>query len=188
VALSWLFLPISIMVVGTRLSEAAALPVELISGLALAAILLYLPFLQINFAIDNSLRSGFDLRRVRQQFDRAPIALWIGLLATLALALPLYVLKAELVPREAIWLPSIVFIVSILPARLLVGWALGRSRRQEKKRHLLFRWSARLATVPVVLTYVLVAYFTQYISWYGAWSLFEQHAFMLPVPFVGRMH
>jgi len=133
VALSWLFLPISIMVVGTRLSEAAALPVELISGLALAAILLYLPFLQINFAIDNSLRSGFDLRRVRQQFDRAPIALWIGLLATLALALPLYVLKAELVPREALWLPSIVFIVSILPARLLVGWALGRSRRQEKK-------------------------------------------------------
>ncbi len=39
--------------------------------------------------------------------------------------------------------------------------------------------------VPVVLIYVVIAYFTQYLSWYGVWSLYEQHAFLVPAPFLG---
>ena len=46
-------------------------------------------------------------------------------------------------------------------------------------------WLARTAAVPVVGMYVLIVYFTQYISWYDSWSLYEQHAFLLPVPFLG---
>jgi hypothetical protein len=37
--------------------------------------------------------------------------------------------------------------------------------------------------IPVAAFYVLIVYFTQFISWYGIWSLYEQHAFLLPVPF-----
>ena len=39
--------------------------------------------------------------------------------------------------------------------------------------------------LPVVAFYVLIVYFTQYVSWYGGLSLYEQHAFLLPVPFLG---
>ena len=45
--------------------------------------------------------------------------------------------------------------------------------------------AARLAFLPIVFVYVVVVYFTQYISWYGGLSLYEQHAFLLPVPFLG---
>ncbi len=39
--------------------------------------------------------------------------------------------------------------------------------------------------VPVAAIYVVLVYLTQYLSWYGVWSLYEQHAFLVPVPFLG---
>ena len=42
-----------------------------------------------------------------------------------------------------------------------------------------------MGMVPVALIFALVVYFSQFTSWYGAWSLYEQHAFMVPVPFLG---
>ena len=33
--------------------------------------------------------------------------------------------------------------------------------------------------------YVFIVYFTQYTSWHGVWSLYEQHSFLVPVPFLG---
>jgi hypothetical protein len=126
----------------------------------------------------------FELRALRQRFGRAPIAFFIALVFTLALAVPLYLLKIEIVPREAAWLPSLLFVVSIFPARLLTGWALARSARRAAPRLWLVRWSSRAAMLGVALVYVLVAYFTQYLSWYGVWSLYEQHAFLVPAPFL----
>ena len=122
---------------------------------------------------------------MRLAFRNAPIAFWVALFLTLALPIPLYLLKAELVPREAAWLPSLVFVVLIWPARLLTGWAVSRAERREQPRHWFFRWTSRLALLPVVAIYVLIVYFTQYVSWYGGLSLYEQHAFLLPVPFLG---
>jgi hypothetical protein len=127
----------------------------------------------------------YQVRPVRQLFVRAPIAFVFSLLVTLALALPLYSLKIELIPREAEWLPSLLFVASIWPARLAVGWAVARGRKRERPRHFVFRWFSRLSMLPVVLIYVVIVYFTQYLSWHGVWSLYEQHAFLLPVPFWG---
>ena len=104
---------------------------------------------------------------------------------TLAMAIPLYLLKAELIPREAAWLPALFFVTLMFPARLLVGWAVGRAERREQPRIWISRWAARLAALPVVFIYALLVYFTQFTSWYGAWSLYEQHAFLVPVPFLG---
>ena len=83
------------------------------------------------------------------------------------------------------WLPSLVFVVFIFPARLLTGWAMGRARRREQPRFILSRLFAFMAALPVVGFYTLIVYFTQYLSWYGAYSLYEQHAFLVPVPFLG---
>ena len=185
VAFTWLLLPISLMVLASRLPEGGAFALSFVSALLLSAVLIYLPFLQINAAVDRSFPSGLQISQVRRQFARAPIAYWFALLLTLLLAIPLYVLKAELIPREAAWLPSIVFVISILPARILTAWAVSRGDAREEKRHWFFRHGARMFTIPVVLTYVFVVYLTQYVSWYGPLSLYEQHAFLLPVPFIG---
>ncbi len=185
IAFAWLVIPISIMVAGSRLPEGLAALTSLLGGCGLAWVLLHLPFLQIHFARMERWRAGFDLRHVRAQFRRAPFAYGLAILTTLALALPLYALKAELIPREAAWLPSIVFVVSMLPARLVSGWAAGRAERRIQPRHILSRLASRTLSIPAVLFYVLVVYLTQYVSWYGAYSLYEQHAFLLPIPFVG---
>jgi hypothetical protein len=99
-------------------------------------------------------------------------------------AIPLYLLKIEMVPREAAWLPALVFVAFLAPARLLSGWAYARSSRREHARHWLFRWMGRIAIIPAAALYVLVVFAAQYTSWGGTWSLFEQHAFLLPVPFL----
>ena len=99
-------------------------------------------------------------------------------------SVPLYLLKIEMIPREAAWLPSLVFVAFLAPARLLVGWAYARSGRRDLPRHWAFRALGRLAILLAAPFYVLVVVLAQYTSWGGVWSLYEQHAFLLPVPFL----
>ncbi len=101
-----------------------------------------------------------------------------------AASIPLYLLKIEMVPRDAAWLPSLVFVAFLAPARLLLGWAYARSERREAPRHWLLRWMGRLAIIPAALLYVLVVFLAQYTSWEGVTILYDQHAFLLPVPFL----
>jgi len=184
-ALAWLVIPVTLLASASRLPPPAGGPAALLGGVLLAIMLVHLPFLQANLAAENRFAAMFDLLQVRRQFARAPIAHWIALVFTLALAIPLYLLKVELIPREAAWLPSLLFVASIFPARLLAGWAVGRAVNRYRRRHWVFRWLSRLAMLPVVAIYVVIVYFTQYLSWYGVWSLYEQHAFLVPAPFLG---
>jgi hypothetical protein len=98
---------------------------------------------------------------------------------------PLYLLKLEMIPREVAWLPSLVFIVFIFPARLLAGWAYACAQHRKRSSHWFFGITGALWVPPAVFLYVLIVFFTQYTSWNGIWSLYEQHAFLLPVPFLG---
>jgi len=185
-ALIWLLIPVTLMAFSSRIQPPGLGGLcAFVGGVLLSIVLLYLPFLQARLPATNRFGSQFNLRLVRKQFRRAPIAYWFSPLMTLALAIPLYLLKAELIPREAAWLPSLFFVAFMFPARILVGWAVSRSERRDRNRLWLSRWGARLATLPVVLIYALLVYFTQFTSWYGAWSLYEQHAFLVPVPFLG---
>jgi hypothetical protein len=183
---AWLFIPLLLYAAATLLPEGPG-PVllSLLGATLLAWVILYVPFLQAHFAAEGRFVALFDIASVRAQFKRAPIAFWFALFITLLFALPLYLLKIEVLQREVVWIPALVFVVSIFPARLLAGWAVGRGRKRDKVRFFLFRWLAWFGELPLVAIYVFMIYFTQYLSWYGVWSLFEQHAFLLPVPFVG---
>lgn len=178
--LAWLFIPVGLIAAGRQIPLLGFL-----GALLLGIVVLFLPFLQMHFAAENRFRALFEVGAVRQRFLRAPWAFGIALFFTLAFAVPLYLLKIEMIPREAAWLPSLVFIVFIYPTRLLSGWAYGRAGRREKPRHWFFRWTARLGMLPVALLYVIIVFFTQYTSWEGIYSLYQQHAFLLPVPFLG---
>ncbi len=183
-ALAWLALPVTMLAVGRVGTPGAAL-VGFLGALVLAVVLLYLPFLQMRLAATNRLSAVFDLAAVRADFRRAPWAFAFAFVVTLLFALPLYLLKIEMIPREAAWLPSLVFVAFIFPARLLTGWAVARALRRPTPRHWFFRWTARLPLLPAALFYVLIVFFTQYTSWNGVWGLYEQHPFLVPVPFLG---
>jgi hypothetical protein len=178
-SLAWLVVP------GILITSGGRFPVlGVLGAILLFVIVTFLPFLQVRYAVEGQARALFAPRAVRDRFRRAPWAFAFALLVLLLAAIPLYLLKIEMVPREAAWLPSLVFVAFLAPARLLTGWAYHRSARREQPRHWVFRTLGRLAIVPVAALYVLVVFLSQYTSWGGSASLFEQHAFLLPVPFL----
>jgi hypothetical protein len=184
VAMAWLALPVTLLAMGHARIPTAGL-LGFLGGVSLAVVLLYVPFLQLRMASANRLREGFNLKAVRADFRKAPWASAFAFVVTLLFALPLYLFKIEVVPREAEWLPALVFIAFIYPARLLTGWAMGRAANRDEPRHWFFRWTGRLPLLPAAGVYVVIVFFSQYTSWNGVWSLYEQHAFLVPVPFFG---
>lgn len=182
-ALIWLAIPVGILILAAQFApDKGGGILSVLGGFLLMLVVLHVPFLQTHFALEKRFRALFAIRTIRQMFKRAPWAFWLSLFITLLFALPLYLLKIELPPREIAWLPSLLFVVFIFPARLLVGWAVARANRRETPRHWFFRWTSRFALVPVVVFYVFFVYLTQYLSWNGSLSLLEQHAFMVPAP------
>ena len=177
--LVWLAVPLAL------LGQAHRLPlIGVVGGVWLGIVVLYLPFLQARFAQTGRMRAFRELGAVRTAYKRAPLAFWLSLLFLVVAAVPLYLLKIELIPREIVFLEGVVFLAFMFPARVLVGWALARADRRDRPRHFVFRWAGRLAAVPVVAAYVLVVFASQHVAWNGIPSLYENHAFLLPVPFV----
>ncbi len=181
-ALAWLIVPVGILMAASQLPVGGAVVVSFFGGLLLLLVAIHLPFMQANFAHSGRFGALFELREVRRQFTRAPLAFWLALLVTLLLAIPLYLLKIELTPRELAWLPSLFFVAFIFPARILTGWALSRALRREQPCHWFVRWLARFGILPMALAYVLANYFVPFLASNGVLSLLEQHAFLVPAP------
>jgi hypothetical protein len=177
--LAWLVVPATLMASTRRFPLLGP-----VGAILLALIVPFLPFLQVRYAVEGRVPALFSRRAIRDRFRRAPWAFAFALFALLVAAIPLYFLKIEMIPREAAWLPSLVFVIFLAPARLLTGWAYARSGRRDSPRHWAFRLMGRAAITAVALLYVLVVFIAQYTSWGGAGSLYEQHAFLLPVPFL----
>ncbi len=185
-AAAWLSIPVLILFAGASVKlDGPAFLLSLLGAVLLGTVALSLPFLQTRVAVSGSLRSGFAWKEVRNLFRKAPIAFWFALFITLLFSLPLYLLKVELTPREVAWLPNLVFVLFLFPARILTGWALFRAEKRKAPRIWFSRWLSRFAGLPVVATYVFVVWLSQYLSWHGSLSLIEQHAFLVPAPLLG---
>jgi hypothetical protein len=178
-ALLWLAIP------ALLLSQGHKAPIlGLLGAVMLGIVVLYLPFLQARFARDNRLRAYRELQPVREEYCRAPIAFALALALQLFSALPLYLFRIEMIPKDLVFLEALIFLLFLFPARLLAGWAYSRPARREQPRHWIFRWLGRLLVWPAVIAYVIFVFTSQHTDWTGILSLFNQHAFQLPVPFV----
>ncbi len=187
--LIWL-IPAMIIIAAFRNGETGlAGLVGFVSLMFLGVALLYLPMLQAHFAAENRLSALFEVRTIRRDFRRAP---WAWLLAMImglvVLPIPLYLLKIEATPREVMWLPCLVFVAFILPARVAEGLALRRARQRSDPKGLwaaFSRWAVRAMMPAVVAVYLLFVYVSQYTSWDGLQTWVQQHAILVPVPFLG---
>ena len=157
------------------------------SLIALGIVLLYLPMLQANFAAENRFSALFQVRRIRRDFARAPWAWLVAMIFGLViLPIPLYLLKIEATPREVVWLPCLVFVAFMLPARIGEGLALRRARRRPEpagKWATFSRWTVRLLMLAVVGIYLVFLTVSQYTSWDGLGTWVQQHAILIPIPF-----
>jgi hypothetical protein len=177
----WLLVPIGVLTLASRIPSNAALPVALAGVLLLTPVATSLPLLQARFAATGRFRDLFDWPAQRALFRQAPLASFAAVLVTFLAALPLYLLKVELPPRELSWLPGLLFIVLLWPARMLTGWAIHRAnRRPDQPRARLWIWLGKLPLLLIVLAYGAWIWTMQYLAWSGAESFLEQHAFLLP--------
>ncbi|OYP34609.1 DUF4013 domain-containing protein [Rhodopirellula sp. MGV] len=170
--------------------------VGFVAAFALGVVLMYLPMLQAHFASENRIRALFQVKRIRRLFCYAPWA-WFGamVLSLVLFPIPLYLLKIEALPREVAWLPTLVFVAFILPARLSAGLALRRAKRiagqyddgaikPDTWTNFLSRWLVRLMMPLVVGIYLAFVTLSQYTSWDGLQTWVQQHAILVPIPFI----
>lgn len=149
----------------------------------LGGALVCVPIMQALFAADGRLAAFGDVARVRRLFRRAPWAL-VGAIVTLhALSLPLYLTKVVVPPRDALWLITPIFVLTIYPARLVIGLATGYALRRTRDRGPFLRWTAFTVLVPLLALDLLLLFFMPLIDALGRRVLFDHHALLLPTPF-----
>ena len=182
-AFAWLVIPTALFSALQDTSNGIQVLITLIGGVALVCVLSWVPFLQAGFAADYRLSTMFSLRRVRTLYRRAPIAFLVSISVMYALALPLYIFKLFEIPQDMRWMLTPLFVVSIYPARILVGWAYSRAVRKEQNSWLIVRFVCGLLIWPLLGFYVFLLFFTPDISAAGRAVLFQHHALLLPWPF-----
>ncbi|MGQ0634435.1 MAG: hypothetical protein ACT4QC_07490 [Planctomycetaceae bacterium] len=182
-AMAWLVIPTALFA-ATNKTEGVPIILTLLGGVLLMVVLSWVPFLQAHFAAQNRWGAMFELRKVRQLYRNAPFSWLVTMLVTLTLALPLYLFKIVLPPADAMWLVTIVFIISIYPAKVLTGWAYHRAVARERRAWVGLRWLSRLVLLPLLALFVFLLFFTQFIGEHGKGVLFEHHVFLLPAPFL----
>jgi hypothetical protein len=183
-AMVWLAGPTALFAAGGDASG-PRVGLTLVGGVLLAWTLAWMPFLQTRFAAEGRLRAMFELRAIRTLFGYAPLTWWLAILVVYVLALPLYLLKAVLLPRDAAWLITLIFVASIYPAKVVTGWAYRQAvvrKQADRPAHAAWRWLARLGMVPLLGVFVFLLYLSQFIGAHGTAGLFEHHSFLLPWP------
>ncbi len=181
--LAWLAIPTAMFGAYHEVDRVGQLLVTLVGGLSLVAVLGWVPFLQARLATENRFLAVFEIRAVRELFRRSPLCWFLAITITSALSLPLYLFKIYLLPSDAMWMTTLVFIMTIYPARLMTGWAYHRATKRPERSFWLWRWGWRLLLMPLLGTYVFLLFFTPLFSEHGRRVLFEHHLLLLPVPF-----
>jgi len=182
-AFAWLAMP-TLLFAAARKTAGLPILVTLCGGLLLVLVLGWVPFLQARLAAENRLGAMFEFREVRRLRKSAPLCWLLAVVVTCTLSLPLYLANVVLPPADAMWLVTLIFIVSIYPARLLVGWAYSRAlRRRDHPAGFGWRWLASGVMLLLLGAYVFLLFFTQFIGEHGKLVLFQHHALQLPMPF-----
>lgn len=211
---AWIWIAIPALLILVSLNAASQVKPEQQGGLAilglLGAILMaraiqYLPTLQSYMAMESLEQTSHDAKSwmdtqskkhrlngvldrscAREVFRRVPLSYAISNILFLALALPLYPLRIELIPPELWFLLSIFFVLLMFPAKLLMGWLIRRSRTKTTDAFWLWRWVAWIPYLGAIAVYVGFLYLGKFALWQGGASLLFQHAFLPPVPFFTR--
>ncbi len=187
-ALMWLVIPTALLAASTspRENPGPAVVVSVIGGLLLIPVAAWLPLLQAHQAVTGRFAAIFEIGTVRQIINRVPVRWLIATTLLYALALPLYFTKIRLPAEDAMWLVTPLFVLLTYPTRIMMGWVYGTGRQQPANAWFGIRWTAKLVMIPLLAIYVLMLFATPMISEVGRAAIFENHAFLLPVP-VGKL-
>ena len=186
-AVVWLFVPTAMLALSTHPHENPAGPaiISFTGGILLIPVASWLPLLQVHQAVTGRFRDIFAVRIVRTIIKRVPFHWALATILLYAVAIPLYFTKIRLIDAGALWLLTPLFIVLIYPTRIMFGWVYARGQHRPAPAARLIRFPTALIMVPVLAAYAGILFFTPLISEAGHAAIFENHAFLLPIP--GRL-
>ncbi|MEI8370004.1 MAG: hypothetical protein WCJ31_16345 [Planctomycetia bacterium] len=179
----WLLLPTLLFSFLGDTTKPGQVLVTLLGGILLGTVLAWVPFLQARFAAEQRLAVFRDLGTVRELWRRAPVVMLLALVILYGLSLPLYLFKIVAAPRDAVLFLTPIFILTIYPARLAVGWATHRAQARPARAWLLLRWPVTALLLPLLTLYLFLLFFTPAIDAFGKRALFDHHALLIPTPF-----
>ena len=179
----WLLVPTALFSALRDTQHPAAVFVTLAGGLALSVVLAWVPVLQARFAATGRPAAFTEVAAVRELFRRAPVVLTGATVLLHALSLPLHLFKVIAAPQDAVLLMTPIFILSIFPARLALGWAVARAMRRSERRWLVVRLACGIALTGLFGVYLFLLFFTPAIDALGRRALLDHHAILLPTPF-----
>jgi len=180
--LAWLLLPTLLFAAMRDTRHPGAVLITLLGAGLLAVVLSWVPLLQARFAAEGRLSAFREIAAVRELHANAPIALLAALVASYALSLPLYLLKVVALPGDALLLLTPLFVATIYPARILVGWAAGWASRRERRAWWPVRLTATIVLFTVLAAYLGLLFLMPAIDTGGRRVLFDHPALLLPVP------
>ena len=179
----WLFLPTALFAALRDTTKPVGILVMLVGAAILAVVLSWVPFLQARFAAEQRMQAFRDVTAVRELWRRGPIAMLLAVVVLYALSLPLFLFKVLVPPRDAVLFLTPIFILTIYPARLAVGWATHWAASRRQRRWLAVRWPVTALLLPLLAIYLFLLFFTPAIDAMGRRVLFDHHAILLPTPF-----
>ncbi|MDZ4684384.1 MAG: hypothetical protein SH850_04790 [Planctomycetaceae bacterium] len=181
--LAWLFVPTALFAALQSVQKPGQVLLTLFGGAVLIPVLSWAPFLQAHYAAENRWTAFRELRTVRELFMRSPVVWMLAIVLLYALSLPLYLFKIAAPPNDAMWFVTLIFVATIYPAKIFIGWAYARARRREQRAWFPVRWLCKLVLAPLLAFYLFLLFFTPAIGAAGRRVLFEYHALLLPTPF-----
>ena len=186
-AVIWLFFPTAMLAMSTQPHENPTGPgiISVIGGILLIPVASWLPLLQAHQAVTGRFLDIFSVHVVRGIIKRVPLHWALATVLLYAAAIPLYLTKVRLIDVGALWLVTPLFIVLIYPTRVMFGWVYARGCSHSAPASRLVRWSTNLVMIPVLAIYAGILFVTPMISEAGRAAIFENHAFLLPIP--GRL-
>jgi len=184
-AFIWLVIPSLMLAAISSLDgeKGVSILITLIGGACLVLVLGWLPLLQAHFTAENRFSAMFELRAIRRKFKRTPLTWMLILVVVYVLSLPLYLFKVAALPRDAVWGITLIFVATIYPTKILLGWVYHRASSKTQNAWFGWRWLSRTIVLPLIAAYVFIVFFTQFIGIHGSGGLLEHHLFLLPVPF-----
>jgi hypothetical protein len=180
---AWLVIPSALYGSLHDPDKPAQVLVMLTGGVGLWLTLMWAPILQAQFAAQNRVLAFGELGKARELFRRAPFAWLFAIVLTYLLALPMYLFKVVSPPQDAMWFITIIFVVTIFPTKVALGWAYGRSMRRPGRAWWPWRLLCKIVLGVLVAIYVFILFFTPAIGEHGRRVLYEHHTLLLPVPF-----
>jgi hypothetical protein len=187
----WLALPALLFTMMDDVTSRWQVVMFVMGGVMLTLMLMWLPLLLAHVAVENRFRAIVEIGKVHKLACQTPFRWAIATAILFACSvLPLLytaLIKNQLPPHDARWDLMLVFLVAVVPGRVLIGWVYHRATRQQRSRR---SWPWRiwqlgncLALWVGIAYYVYFLYLAQTGGELGQRAVWQYHALLLPLPF-----